>query len=163
MNKFFLLVLVISVSLQGATKLKEQKSVAVSQPIEISDEAYILAALDAQMRQKNDVAAGYFDTLYSKTGRKEYLYQSLRMVEKSNDTEKLTRLTQTALVVHPEDQTLLRFGIIALLKSGKYSQAAQESSALSEQTKAAADYALNAEALIKLGNFQGGYSALKKG
>ncbi|MDD4854949.1 MAG: hypothetical protein PHU41_03800, partial [Sulfuricurvum sp.] len=41
--------------------------------------------------------------------------------------------------------------------------AAQESSALSEQTKAAADYALNAEALIKLGNFQGGYSALKKG
>ena len=103
MNKFFLLVLVISVGLYGATKSKEQKSVAISQPIEISDEAYILAALDAQMRQKNDVAAGYFDTLYSKTGRKEYLYQSLRMVEKSNDIEKLTRLTQTALVVHPED------------------------------------------------------------
>jgi len=163
MNKFFLLVLVISVGLYGATKSKEQKSVAISQPIEISDEAYILAALDAQMRQKNDVAAGYFDTLYSKTGRKEYLYQSLRMVEKSNDIEKLTRLTQTALVVHPEDQTLHRFAIIALLKSGKYSQAAQESSTLSEQTKSAADYALNAEALLKLGNFQGGYSALKKG
>jgi len=163
MTKFFFIALIISVGLQGAITPKYSKSRSVSHPLEISDETYALAALDAQMRQKNDLAAHYFNVLYLKTGRKEYLYQSLRMIEKSNDVERLTHLTQSALVAHPEDQTLKRFAIIALLKSGKYSQAAQESSILSEQTKEAADYALNAEALIKLGNFQGGYSALKKG
>jgi len=163
MNKFFVLVLMIIVSLHGATKPQEQKKILINQPIEIEDETYVLAALDAQIRQKHGLAASYFDKLYLKTKRKEYLYQSLRMIEQSNDIDKLTRLTQTALAVNPEDRTLQRFSIIALLKSGKFSQAAQESFILSEQTKAAGDYALNAEALIKLGNFQGSYVALKKG
>jgi len=163
MTKFFLLILAITVGLQGASKPKQVKNSVPIKPVEITNEAYVLGALDAQVRQKNDLAARYFNILYVKTGRKEYLYQSLRMVEQSGDSEKLAALTQSALVLNPEDQTLRRFAIIALLKSGKYSQAAQESSVLSEQTKAAADYALNAEALIKLGNFQGGYSALKKG
>ena len=161
MNKFFLLVLVISVGLQGAAKPKQSKKSVP--PIEITNEAYIVGALDAQIRQKNDLAATYFNTLYLKTGRKEYLYQSLRMVEQGNDIEKLTGLTQSALSSDPGDETLRRFAIIALLKSGKYSQAAQEAAALSEQTKMGGDYALSAEALIKLGNFQGAYSALKKG
>ena len=161
MNKFFLIVLVMTLGLEAATKPKEQKNIL--SPLEINNETYVLAALDAQMRQKHDLAASYFETLYGKTGRKEYLYQSLRMVEQSNNGEKLTRLTQNALAANPEDQTLQRFAVIALLKSGKYSQAAQESLTLSEQTKAAGDYALNAEALIKLGNFQGAYVALKKG
>lgn len=160
MNKFFLLVLVVTAGLHGGMTTKEKKSVL---PFEINNETYILAALDAQMRQKHDLAASYFETLYGKTKQKEYLYQSLRMIEKSNDSEKLTRLAKAALVTYPEDQTLQRFIIIALLKEGKYSQAAQESASLSEQTKAAGDYALNAEALIKLGNFQGAYVALKKG
>ena len=161
MNKIFLIVLVMTLGLEGAAKPKQEKNSVI--PIEINDETYILGALDAQMRQKHDLAASYFEILYGKTGRKEYLYQSLRMVEQSNNSEKLTRLTQSALAVNPEDQSLQRFAIIALLKSGKYSQAAQESSTLSEKTKAAGDYALNAEALIKLGNFQGAYAALKKG
>ena len=163
MTKFFLLALAITVGLQGASKPKQVKNSVSPKLIEITNEAYVLGALDAQIRQKNDLAARYFNTLYLKTGQKEYLYQSLRMIEQSGESEKLAALTQNALNVHPGDETLRRFAIIALLKSGKYSQAAQESSALSEQTKAAADYALNAEALIKLGNFQGAYGALKKG
>lgn len=161
MNKIFLIVLVMTLGLEGAAKPKQEKNSVL--PIEINNETYVFGALDAQMRQKYDLASSYFETLYGKTGRKEYLYQSLRMVEQSNNTEKLTRLTQSALAANPEDQTLQRFAVIALLKSGKYSQAAQESSTLSEKTKAAGDYALNAEALIKLGNFQGAYVALKKG
>lgn len=163
MTKFFLLALAVTVGLQGASKPKQLKKSVPAKSIEITNEAYVLGALDAQMRQKSDLAANYFNTLYIKTGQKEYLYQSLRMVEQSNDIEKLAGLTQSALKVHPGDETLRRFAIIALLKSGKYSQAAQESDVLSGQTKAAADYALNAEALIKLGNFQGACGALKKG
>jgi uncharacterized protein HemY len=163
MIKIFFIAFAMIIGLQGATKPKKPTGVIAGKLIEINNEAYVLAALDAQMRQKNDLAANYFEKLYLKTGRKEYLYQSLRMVEKSNNIDKLTRLTQQALVQEPDDTTLRRFAIIALLKSGKYSQAALESSILSEQTKTAADYALSAEALIKLSNFQGAYAALKKG
>jgi Flp pilus assembly protein TadD len=134
----------------------------IKMPIAISDETYILAAMDAQVRQKHALASQYFKKLYDKTGQKEYLYDSLRMYESEKGSAQFTQVTQEALDKNPDDKTLLRFHIIALLKEGKYSEAANESRVLSEATKEASDYLLNAEALIKLGNYQSGYSELKK-
>jgi hypothetical protein len=131
-------------------------------PTAISDETYVLAAMDAQMRQKTDLASQYFKLLYERTGIQEYLYNSLRMYESANNFVQFTKVTQEALDKHPEDKVLMRFHIVALLKEGKYSEAANESRILSQQTKEASDYLLNAEALIKLGNYQSGYSELKK-
>ena len=164
MKQFFFIILIIAGSLQGATKSKEQKSSAPikKQWIEVSNEAYVLAALDAQVRLKSDLASHYYETLYHKSGRKEYLYQSLRMVEMGNDADKFSSATQEALSKNPEDMTLKRFAIIALIKSGKYSQAAQESLTLSNQTKASSDYILLADSYLKMANYEAGYSALKK-
>jgi uncharacterized protein HemY len=131
-------------------------------PVAISDETYILAAIDAQVRQKPDVASAYFKHLYEKTGQKEYLYDSLRMYESAKDGAQFTKVTQEALDDNPADKMLLRFHVVALLKEGKYSEAANESRLLCEQTKEASDYLLSAESLIKLGNYQSGYSELKK-
>lgn len=154
MNKHLLIVLVCAVMAQATGNIK--------MPIAISDETYILAAMDAQVRQKHALASQYFKQLYNKTGQKEYLYDSLRMYESEKGSAQFTQVTQEALDKNPDDKTLLRFHIIALLKEGKYSEAANESRVLSEATKEASDYLLNAEALIKLGNYQSGYSELKK-
>ncbi len=159
MNKFFFLVLIFAVSMQGAAKPKQLKK--SKQPIEVLNETYVIAALDAQARRKSDLASHYYEILYSKSGEKEYLYQSLRMIEIGNDTNKLSRATQEALSKNPQDVTLKRFAVIALLKNGKYSQAAQESLSLSNQTKAASDYTLLAESYMKMSNYQGAYGALK--
>lgn len=139
-----------------------QATVKINIPVEISDETYILAAMDAQLRKKYDLAFQYFQYLYQKTGQKEYLYNSLRMYESQKSSAQFTKAMQEALAKNPDDAMLLRFHIVALLKEGKYSQAANESRILSQQTKEASDYLLNAEALIKLGNYQSGYSELKK-
>lgn len=139
-----------------------QATVKINIPVEISDETYILAAMDAQLRKKYDLAFQYFQYLYQKTGQKEYLYNSLRMYESQKGSAQFTKAMQEALEKNPDDTMLLRFHIVALLKEGKYSQAANESRILSQQTKEASDYLLNAEALIKLGNYQSGYSELKK-
>jgi Tfp pilus assembly protein PilF len=159
MNKIFFLVLVFAVAMHAGAKSKQP--LLNKKPIEISNETYVLAALDAQTRQKSDLASHYYDILYVKSGEKEYLYQSLRMMDMGNDVTKLSRATQEALSKNPQDTTLKRFAVIALLKDGKYSQAAQESLSLSNQTKAASDYLLLADSYLKMSNYQAAYGALK--
>jgi tetratricopeptide (TPR) repeat protein len=138
------------------------QAVSIKAPIEILDETYVLAAMDAQVRQKYDVASHYFKHLYEKTGNKEFLYDSLRMYESLSDTAVFANAAQEALSHSPKDKTLLRFNLIALLKAGKYSEASLEALKLSRETKESTDYLLGAEALIKLGQYENGYSELKK-
>lgn len=154
MMKYVLILMTFTLMAHGAAGAKK--------PIEISDETYVLAAMDAQIRQKNDLASHYFKHLYDKTGKKEYLYDSLRMYESIKESAQFSKAIQEALVTYPEDKILLRFRVIFLLKEGKYSEASYESGILSQRTKEASDYLLSAESLLKLGNYQSGYVDLKK-
>lgn len=155
MNKPLWILLVCAVVVQAANmKLKI--------PVAMSDETYVLAAMDAQMRQKPEIASAYFKHLYEKTGQKGYLYDSLRMYEGIKDTALFSKAIQDALSEDPEDKMLLRFQLISLLKEGHYSEASHKALILSRVTKESSDYLLSAEALLKLGNFQSGYSELKK-
>lgn len=162
MIKIVIVSMLIVMGLEGATK-KAPLQTSMIKHIEMDENGYILAALDAQSRQKNDLASLYYEKLYKQTGKKEYLYHSLRMIEMSSDQENFGRLTNEALSKNPDDLTLKRFSIVALIKGGKYSQAAQEASQLSEKTKAASDYTLLADAELKMLNYKAGYNALKKG
>jgi tetratricopeptide (TPR) repeat protein len=125
------------------------------------EDTFTLYALDAQMRQKPHQASEYFAELYKQTSKKEYLYQSLRMLEQSNDTKRLSKSTADALALSPEDETLKRFEIIALLKEGNFSEASQKAAVLSEKTKKPSDYLLYAESRLKLDDYEGGMGALK--
>ncbi|MDP3464942.1 MAG: hypothetical protein Q8R86_04150 [Sulfuricurvum sp.] len=125
------------------------------------EDTFILYALDAQTRQKPHQASEFFAELYKQTSKKEYLYQSLRMLEQANDTKALSKSTHDALVLSPDDETLKRFEIIGLLKEGKFGEASQSAALLSEKTKKASDYLLYAEARFKLTDYNGGISALK--
>lgn len=154
MKKYVLIFVTLSLMVHGASLAK--------MPIEITDETYMLAAMDAQIRQKHDLASQYFKHLYLTTGNKEHLYNSLRMYESVKDTAMFSTAIEEALAKDPEDKILLRFRLISLLKEGKYSEASHEAFTLSRQTKESSDYLLNAEALLKLANYPSGYSELKK-
>lgn len=125
------------------------------------EDTFTLYALDAQMRQKPHQASEYFAELYKQTSKKEYLYQSLRMLEQSNDTKTLAKSTSDALALSPEDETLKRFEIIALLKGGSFGEASQKSALLCEKSKKPSDYLLYAESRLKLADYEGGMRALK--
>ncbi|OHD88425.1 hypothetical protein [Sulfuricurvum sp. RIFCSPLOWO2_12_FULL_43_24] len=126
------------------------------------EDTFSLYALDAQMRQQHHQASAFFAELYKQTSKKEYLYQSLRMLEQSNDIKTLTQKTAEELVKSPEDQTLKRFEIIALLKAGSFGEASQKALSLSEISQKASDYLLYAESRLKLGDYAGGVGILKK-
>lgn len=126
------------------------------------EDTFALYALDAQMRQKHHQASEFFGELYKQTSKKEYLYQSLRMLEQSNDIKSLSQKTASELKKSPDDMTLKRFEIIALLKEGNFGEASQKASLLSDQSKKVPDYLLYAEARLKLGDYPGGIAILKK-
>lgn len=126
------------------------------------EDTFALYALDAQMRQKHHQASEFFGELYKQTAKKEYLYQSLRMLEQSNDIKTLSQKSAAELQKSPDDLTLKRFEIIALLKGGNFGEASQKGAVLSEQSKKVPDYLLYAESRLKLGDYQGGIAILKK-
>lgn len=126
------------------------------------EDTFSLYALDAQMRQKHHQASGFFAELYKRTAKKEYLYQSLQMLEHANDIKTLSKVTAAELLKSPEDETLKRFEIIALLKGGNLGEASQKAFTLSEKSKKSSDYLLYAESRLKLGDYAGGVAILKK-
>jgi len=121
-----------------------------------------LYALDAQMHQKYHRSSGFFTELYKQTSKKEYLYQSFKMLEQANDIKGLSKQVAAALAVSPEDEILKRFEIIVLLKEGNFGEASQKALVLSEKSKESANYLLYAEARLKLADYAGSVEALKK-
>lgn len=134
----------------------------LSQNPHLLEDTFALYALDAQARQKYHQASEFFSELYKQTAKKEYLYQSLRMLEQSNDMITLSQRTTSALSKSPGDTTLKRFEIVALLKEGNFAEASQKALLLSEESKNAQDYLLYGESRLKLGDYRGSLSALKK-
>jgi hypothetical protein len=153
MIKILLTVLMLTSAMMAAPRAITNKT--------IFEDTFTLYALDAQMRHKPYQAAEFFGELYKQTSKKEYLYQSLRMLEQANDTGTLAKATADSLVLFPDDETLKRFEIIALLKGNNFSAASQKAAVLSDKTKKASDYLLYAEARLKLSDYEGGMSALK--
>ncbi|MDD5051607.1 MAG: hypothetical protein PHO27_02610 [Sulfuricurvum sp.] len=125
-------------------------------------DTFSLYALDAQMHQKYHQASQFFAELYKQTSKKEYLYQSLQMLEDANDPKSLSKSTADALNKFPDDETLKRFEIVGLLKGGSFGEASQKAFLLSEKTNKASDYLLYGESRLKLVDYEGAISALKK-
>ncbi len=151
----FLFVVTLLVGIAGAS------TKSVPNP-NLLEDTFTLYALDAQVRQKYHNASGFFTELYKQTSKKEYLYQSLQMLQQAGDTKGLSKTTAEALVKFPEDETLKRFEIIGLLKGGNFGEASQKALLLSEKTKKAPDYLLYADARLKLSDYNGALVGLKK-
>lgn len=128
----------------------------------VFEDTFSLYALDAQMHQKYHLASGFFGELYKETSNKEYLYQSLRMLEQANDLKALAKETDKALKRFPDDAILKRFEIIVLLKEGNFAQASQKALLLSQNSQQPSDHLLYAESRLKLSDYEGAVAALKK-
>ncbi|WP_295052976.1 hypothetical protein [Sulfuricurvum sp.] len=154
MIKYLLAVIVTSCIVSGAPKSVQNTN--------LLEDTFSLYALDAQMRQKYHQSSGFFAELYKQTSKKEYLYQSLQMLEQANDIKTLSKQLAAALIALPEDETLKRFEIIVLLKGGNFAEASQKALILSEKSNQAANYLLYAEARLKLGEYADAVATLKK-
>jgi len=124
-------------------------------PIQPNEKAFegedldILLALNAEQTKHYDIAAKYFEELYDKASKKEYLYRSLQdylLAKKNMEVlEKVDTITEGTF----SDPVLIRLKIIALTEIGKLDQAKKLSMALAKKTQKADDYLLVSDVYIK--------------
>ena len=124
-------------------------------PIQPNEKAFegedldILLALNAEQTKHYDIAAKYFEALYDKASKKEYLYRSLQDYLLAKKNRKVVEKVDTITEGTFSDFVLIRLKIIALMEIGKLNQAKKLAVALAKKTQKADDYLLASDVYIK--------------
>jgi len=142
-----LLVLSVSCALQPQTALKANEKAFEEEDL------YILLALYAKEEQAYDEAVSLFMTLYEKSAKKEYLYQSLESDLIGGKPKRLLQRVDSLDAEHAEDASLIRLKVVALTQLHKFKEAKVLATALVKKTHLPDDYILMSEVLVKLEQF----------
>lgn len=118
-----------------------------------NEDALIMYALRAEQLRDYASAAKIFNTLYEKSNKKEYLYNSLQsklnMYDSQAVVDKVDEITKGSL----DDFYLVRIKIIALLQQGKLEEAKNLALKLVDKSDKVDDYLLVSDIYVKQGKF----------
>lgn len=113
------------------------------------EDIYILFALRAEQLKDYESAATIFNSLYEKSDKKEYLYQSLQneltLHKNAQVVAKIDAVTDGSM----DDFKLVRLKIIALIGDEKFEEARVLAIKLVEKSKEVNDYILVSEIYVK--------------
>jgi len=113
------------------------------------EDLYIFAALQAEEQNRYAEAAEVYFELYDRSRKSEYLYRALTLLNATGAFDRVLERTARELEHHPDDRSLVRYQIIALLSLQRYEEAKTKALALVAQSREAQDYLLVSEAYIK--------------
>lgn len=136
----------------SSTAAHPKKSLAGVKVFE-NEDALIMYALRAE--QLNDYASSskIFNTLYEKSNKKEYLYNSLqsklKMYDSQSVIDKVDEITKGSL----DDYYLVRLKIVALLQQEKLEEAKNLALKLVDKSDTVDDYLLVSDIYVKQGKF----------
>lgn len=118
-----------------------------------NEDALIMYALRAEQLRDYASAAKIFNTLYEKSNKKEYLYNSLQsklnMYDSQSVIDKVDEITKGSL----DDYYLVRIKIIALLQQERLEEAKNLALKLVDKSDAVDDYLLVSDIYVKQGKF----------
>ncbi|HEY9203714.1 MAG TPA: hypothetical protein VIM82_05225 [Sulfurimonas sp.] len=117
------------------------------------EDLYILNALLFEERQDYKNSSDIFNTLYLKTGKKEYLYRSLRDELAANENELVISRADDALGDEIDDFELVRIKIVALMRAQRLLEAKELGLRLVSKSNNVDDYLLVSEIYVKLKQF----------
>ena len=117
------------------------------------EDALILFALRAEELKQHDAASSIFNTLYEKSNKKEYLYESLQNDLFAQKYERAVQRVDAEIGEKLEDFKLVRIKIIALINDEKLQEARALALALVEKSKEVDDYILVSEIYVKQKKF----------
>lgn len=125
-----------------------KKSLAAVKVFE-NEDALIMYALRAEQLRDYSSSSKIFNTLYEKSNKKEYLYNSLQSKLKMFDSQavidKVDEITKGSL----DDYYLVRIKIVALLQQEKLEEAKNLALKLVDKSNAVDDYLLVSEIYVK--------------
>ncbi len=113
------------------------------------EDELIMYALVAEKEGAYKAATDIYMTLYTNSGKKEYLYRSLELDNQSKNYDAVLERSRKYLEKYPEDATLSRHEIVALSAKGEDETAKSKALELVERTKALKDYLIVSQIYIK--------------
>lgn len=142
-----LVFLVLLITLAGCS-MKPSVELKANQKAFDQEDIYILTALRMEQLKLYERASGFFQTLYEKSGKKEYLYRSLKDDLAANKDKEVVQRVDSYLGESIDDYELVRLKILALIKLQKMKEAKQLAITLVESSKETDDYLLVSEIYI---------------
>lgn len=117
------------------------------------EDEYILYALRAEELKQFSTASKLYDVLYTRSGKKEYLYRSLSTQLQSGELDALLARTSQLIEQDAADLEVRRFEVLALLKKQEYELAKEKALRLVEMSHEPEDYLLVSESYSKQRRF----------
>ena len=117
------------------------------------EDIYIFSALSAEEQKRYAEAAEVYLELYDRTAKSEYLYRALALKNGIGAYEQVIERSRAEQLRHPDDKSLIRFEVIAMLSLKQYDAAKEKALKLVAESKKAEDYLLVSEAYIKQRHF----------
>lgn len=146
---FISLLLLIS----GCSSVEPPK-IKGSQKVFEDEDFYILSALTLEENRDHNSSSKIFNTLYIKTGKKEYLYRSLRNDLAANQNERAINRIDEIILDKIEEFELVRIKIIALVRAEKLIEAKELAIKLVASSNSVDDYLLLSDIYVKLKQYE---------
>ncbi|EQB40659.1 hypothetical protein M947_02290 [Sulfurimonas hongkongensis] len=137
----------------GCVAKYEDVQVKPNEKVFEQEDTLILFALRAAELKQYDKASSIFNTLYEKSNKKEYLYESLQNDLFAQKYERAVKRVDAQMDEELEDLKLVRIKIIALIGDEKLQEARVLALALVEKSKEVDDYILVSEIYVKQKKF----------
>ncbi|MGE4420473.1 MAG: tetratricopeptide repeat protein [Sulfurimonas sp.] len=146
---FFIVVMIL---ISGCSLMNQPETKGYQKIFEDED-IYILNALQLEESGDHNSSSNIFNTLYIKTGKKEYLYRSLRNDLAANQNERVINRVDEIAADKIEDFELIRIKIFALIREERLVEAKELSIRLVAFSNNVEDYLLVSEIYVKLKQF----------
>lgn len=132
----------------------ESPKIKGSQKVFEDEDFYILSALTLEESRDHNSSSKIFNTLYIKTGKKEYLYRSLRNDLAANQNERAINRIDKIILDKIEEFELVRIKIIALIRAEKFTEAKELAVKLVASSNSVDDYLLLSDIYVKLKQYE---------
>jgi tetratricopeptide (TPR) repeat protein len=148
MYRVLALAILLLLLMSGCSVKDPVKQPANAKAFEREDE-FIMYALVAEQQGQPRVASDMYMKLFAQSDKREYLYRSLQIDNKTGSYERVLERTGVFIGMYPEDAMLKRHEIIALLGKERNEEAKAKALTLVETTKVAEDYLIVSEIYIQ--------------
>ncbi|MDD5156638.1 hypothetical protein [Sulfurimonas sp.] len=152
-NKIVLfMLLILSVAFSGCVG-KYGKDVKANQKMFNEEDIYIFAGLNSEQAKENNASSVIFNSLYEKTGRREYFIRSIKNDIEASENERAIWRIDEIIGKKINDFELVRFKIVALMNLDRLDEAKELVLKLVANSGTVDDYLLSADIYIKLKEF----------
>lgn len=118
------------------------------------EDLYILSALYLEELKDYSAASNLFELLYKESGKKEYLYRSLRDDLVANENKRVIQRIDALVFDITDDYELARIKIAALIKEDRFLDAKALAVKLTNASKSVKDYLLLSDIFVELKEYE---------